>query len=70
MLKKLLPLILISALLVGCVTKPTGDTFCAVEKPKFVTSQELKSMSEKDLKEFIARNEFGERTCGWEAVRR
>lgn len=63
----LMALSLTSVLLAGCVT--SGGDFCKTEKPYYISAQEKITMTKEQLQFHVSRNEYGEKQCGWKAVR-
>ncbi len=56
--------ILAALLLAGC---QTGGDFCLIEKPEYLTSEQIDALPPETARRILNRNEQGEKICGWKA---
>ena len=47
----------------ACVT--SGGSFCDIAKPVRLTQAEIAALSDASVADILARNEKGQRLCGW-----
>lgn len=47
----------------ACVT--SGGSFCDIAKPVRLTEAEIAALSDASVADILARNEKGQRLCGW-----
>ena len=64
-LRTTLTLLLLMTLVSACSSGVVIDSFCLTEKPRRPTAAQVATMSDQQVREALAFNEYGAKRCGW-----